>query len=222
MKQIVSIVALFSTLTFADFDMGSMFDKAKDAVSDINMTDMMDKAKDAVKDINVTKAIDKAKVAVEDINVTKMIDKAKDKVDEINVTKMIDKAKDAVSLEFSWQDDLSKAFDMAKDADKRIMVMVESDDCRWCKKLLHRTIADDGVQKKLAQQYVSVRVQREDLETMKNLPSVRGVPTVFFMDQEKNVIEEVIGYFDVLDFTSYMKDVDKKVSQKEQTLKTGN
>ncbi len=65
-------------------------------------------------------------------------------------------------------------------------------------------------------------MKREDLETMKKLPAVRGVPTVFFMDKDKNVIEEVIGYFDVLDFTSYMKDVEKKVTEKELTVKTGN
>jgi len=99
------------------------------------------------------------------------------------------------------------------------MVMVEGENCRWCKKMLHRTIGDDEVQKKLAQKYVSVKVQREDLETMKHLPEVRGVPTIFFMDKDKNLIEEVIGYFDVLDFSAYLRDVDRKVIEKESTAK---
>lgn len=219
MKKILSLVVLLSTLSVAEMDMKSMFEKAKDAVSDINVTDVLEKTKDAVSDINVTKMLDKAKDAVSDINVTEMVDKAKDAVDDINVTSMVDKVKDAVAVEFSWQENLKKAFDKAEDADKRIMVMVEGENCRWCKKMLHRTIGDDEVQKKLAQKYVSVKVQREDLETMKHLPEVRGVPTIFFMDKDKNLIEEVIGYFDVLDFSAYLRDVDRKVIEKESTAK---
>ncbi len=126
---------------------------------------------------------------------------------------------DMAQIEFKWQDSLQKAFDTAKESDKRIMVMVEGEHCKWCKKMLHRTLGDDGVQKKLVEKYISVRVKREDLETMKSLPEVSGVPTIFFMDNNKNVIEEVIGYFDVIDFTSYLRDVDRKVIEKSQVQK---
>lgn len=221
MKKILTMVIMFSTLTLAEIDMKSMLEKAKDAVADINVTDVIDQAKKAVEDINVTEVMDKAKDAVKDINVTEMIDKAKEAVEDINVTKMIDKAKDAADIEFSWQENLKKAYEKAKDTDKRVMVMVEGENCRWCKKMIHRTIGDESVQKKLVEKYVSVRVDREDPEAMKNLPEVRGVPTIFFMDKDNKVVEEVIGYFDVLDFTSYMNDVERKISQKEQTLKTG-
>jgi len=212
---------MFTTLSLAEIDMKSMFEKAKDAVADINVTDVIDQAKEAVEDINVTEVMDKAKDAIKDINVTEMIDKAKEAVEDINVTKMIDKVKDATDTEFSWQENLKKAYEKAKDSDKRVMVMVEGENCRWCKKMIHRTIGDEGVQKKLVEKYVSVRVDREDPEAMKHLPEVRGVPTIFFIDKDNKVVEEVIGYFDVLDFTSYMNDVERKISQKEQTLKTG-
>lgn len=221
MQKILTIVICISTLATAEIDIKTMMDKAKDAVADINVTQVLEKAKDAVNDINVTEAVNKAKDAVADINVTEMMNKAKKAVADINVSDMVEKVKDAVDTEFSWEASLPDAIEQAKIKDKRIMVMVEGEHCRWCKKMLHRTIADDTVQKRLAEGYVSVRVQREDLETMKNLPEVRGVPTIFFMDQDRNVIEEVIGYFDVLDFTSYMNDVDKKMAQKEHTLQTG-
>jgi len=186
---------LISTLSLADIDMKSMLEKTKDAAPDINVTDVIEKTKDAVRDINLTE----------------IMDKAKDAVDDINVTNMIDKAKEAVDIEFNWQENLKKAYDKANDTDKRVMVMVEGENCRWCKKMLHRTIGDESVQKKLVEKYVSVKVDREDTEAMKNLPEIKGVPTIFFMDEDNNIVEEVIGYFNVEDFLSYIGDVEKKI-----------
>ncbi len=192
MKKILGIGLLLTNMLFAEVSVKSMMDK-------MDMT--------LITDINVSSAIDKAK----GINMSNMMDK-------INIKKGMnsikDMAKKAMDISFSWKDNLNKAFETAKKANKRVMVMVEGENCRWCKKMIHRTIGDDKVQKKLAQKYISVRVDREDSEAMKKLPKVRGVPTVFFMDEDKNVIEEVVGYFDVLDFTSYMGDVDKKMKQK--------
>jgi len=51
---------------------------------------------------------------------------------------------------------------------------------------------------------------REEGNTMAVLPPVQGVPTIFFMKENKTVLEEIIGYFDVQDFLSYINDVEKK------------
>jgi len=111
-----------------------------------------------------------------------------------------------------WVKNLDTAFEIAKKENKVVMVMVESKYCRWCKKMKHRTLSDEGIEKRL-KAYVVVKVMREDTNAMAKLPQINGVPTIFFMTDKKEVIEDVVGYFDVLDFNSYISDVEKKVQE---------
>ena len=108
-----------------------------------------------------------------------------------------------------WAKDLDTALATAQKENKNVMVMVEGTHCVWCTKMKHRTLGDESVEKRLAN-FVVVKVMREDPIVMAKLPKVSGVPTIFFMKADKTVLEEVIGYFDVLDFTSYISDVEKK------------
>ena len=109
-----------------------------------------------------------------------------------------------------WVKDIDTSLEVAKKEHKNIMVMVESESCRWCKKMKGRTLSDDAVEKRL-EKFVLVKVMREDGNAMAKLPPVRGVPTIFFMKEDKAIIEEIIGYFNVEDFISYINDVEKKV-----------
>ena len=108
-----------------------------------------------------------------------------------------------------WVKDINTALTVAKKEHKTIMVLVEGEHCRWCKKMKHRTLSDTAVEKRL-KKFVLVKVMREDGVAMSVLPPVSGVPTIFFMKENKAIIEEVIGYFDVTDFISYINDVEKK------------
>jgi len=109
-----------------------------------------------------------------------------------------------------WSKDINTALETAKKEHKSIMVMVEGEHCRWCKKMKGRTLSDNKVEKRL-EKFVVVKVMREDGNAMAKLPPVEGVPTIFFMKSNKAIIEEVIGYFNVEDFISYIDDVEKKV-----------
>lgn len=109
-----------------------------------------------------------------------------------------------------WVKDIDTALSVAKKEHKNIMVLVEGENCRWCQKMKHRTLSDKSVEKKL-EKYVVVKVMRENGNGMSVLPPIQGVPTIFFMKENKAVIEEVIGYFNVEDFLSYISDVEKKV-----------
>lgn len=108
-----------------------------------------------------------------------------------------------------WVKDINTALTLAQKEHKNIMVLVEGENCRWCKKMKHRTLTDESVEKRL-EKFVLVKVMREDGNAMAVLPPVEGVPTIFFMKENKAVIEEVIGYFNVEDFISYIDDVEKK------------
>jgi thioredoxin-related protein len=108
-----------------------------------------------------------------------------------------------------WTKDINTAFALAKKEHKNVMVYVEGENCRWCKKLKHRTLSDEAVEKRL-EKFVVVKVMREDPSAMSSLPSIKGVPTIFFMEADKTVVEEVVGYFNVEDFISYINSVEKK------------
>ncbi len=107
-----------------------------------------------------------------------------------------------------WTKDLGTAFALAQKEHKNVMVLVEGENCSWCKKMKYRTLSDDTVGKKL-EKFIVVKVMREDSKTMASLPQIKGVPTVFFMKENKEVLEEVVGYFNAKDFLSYVTDVEK-------------
>ena len=108
-----------------------------------------------------------------------------------------------------WEKDIDSALATAQKEHKNIMVMVEGEYCRWCKKMKARTLLDEGVEKRLSS-YVVVKVMREDGTAMSKLPPVEGVPTIFFMKENKAVIEEIMGYYNVEDFISYIDEIEKK------------
>ena len=109
-----------------------------------------------------------------------------------------------------WVKDIDTALKIAKKEHKNIMVLVEGENCRWCKKMKHRTLSDESVEKRL-KKFVVVKVMREDGNAMSVLPPIQGVPTVFFIKENKAVLEDVVGYFNAEDFLSYIDDVEKKV-----------
>jgi len=112
-------------------------------------------------------------------------------------------------LAVDWVKDINTALETAKKEHKNVMVMVEGEHCRWCKKMKGRTLTDDAVEKRL-ENFVVVKVFREDGSAMAKLPPIEGVPTIFFMKEDKAIIEKVVGYFNVEDFISYINDVEKK------------
>ena len=109
-----------------------------------------------------------------------------------------------------FEKDIATAFSKAKKENKLLMVMVESKHCRWCVKMKNRTLSDNSVQKRL-EPYILVKLMREDANAADELPIIDGVPTIFFMKANKEVVEKVVGYFNVEDFISYIDDVEKKV-----------
>lgn len=108
-----------------------------------------------------------------------------------------------------WAKDIDSAFALAKKEHKIVMVLVEGENCRWCKKLKHRTLSDESVEKRL-EKYVTVKVMREDKTAMSVLPPIEGVPTIFFMNENRSVLKEILGYADAEDFISYINSIEKK------------
>jgi len=108
-----------------------------------------------------------------------------------------------------WVKDLDTAFTLAQKEHKDVMILVEGENCRWCKKFKHRTLSDEDIEKRL-EKFVTVKVMREDPSAVSALPQIEGVPTVFFMKENKTVTETILGYRNVRKFTAAIDRVEKK------------
>ena len=108
-----------------------------------------------------------------------------------------------------WVKDLDTAFTLAQKEHKDVMILVEGENCRWCKKFKHRTLSDEEIEKRL-EKFVTVKVMREDPSAVSALPQIEGVPTVFFMKENKTVTETILGYRNVRKFTATIDRVEKK------------
>ena len=119
----------------------------------------------------------------------------------------------SILFSLDWEKDLTKATQIAQKEHKSIMLFVESDHCRWCKKMKQNTLADAEVEKRL-KKFVLVKIMRAEAEAMKKLPKIYGVPSIFFMDENQTVVEDVVGFFNTEDFISYINDVEKSPKKK--------
>lgn len=108
-----------------------------------------------------------------------------------------------------WVKDLDTAFTLAKKERKDVMVLVEGENCRWCKKFKHRTLTDETVEKRL-EKFILVKVMREDAAAMSMLPPEKGVPTIFFMTENRGLIKEILGYRNVRKFIFCIDSVENK------------
>jgi len=113
-----------------------------------------------------------------------------------------------------WQKDITAAFEKAQKENKVVMVMVGGEHCKWCEKMKDRTLSHDSVLKRL-EPYIMVKVMREDAESVKDLPAINGVPTIFFLKADKKVLETVVGYYNIVEFAGFIDSVEKKVPLKQ-------
>ncbi len=116
--------------------------------------------------------------------------------------------------EIVWQKDITTAFEKAQKENKVVMVMVGGEHCKWCEKMKLRTLSEESVSERL-EPYIAVNVMREDAEAVKDLPAINAVPTFFFLKADKKVLETVVGYYNIVDFTGFIDSVEKKVPLKK-------
>ncbi len=111
----------------------------------------------------------------------------------------------SLAEELHWESSISKAFLKANREDRVVMVMVESSSCRWCQKMKIETLGDDTISDRL-QEFVLVKVDRESLKR-DDILYAKYLPTIYFMTPQKKILERVVGFFGILDFNSWIDDV---------------
>ena len=107
-----------------------------------------------------------------------------------------------------WEKDLKTAFSRAKSENKNVMIMAVSEGCRWCDKMKKRTLSNQKVAKVL-ENYILVQADRETPSQREQLPPFRHVPIIFFMTPQKEIIDNLRGYFAPEDFLEYIVEMEE-------------
>ena len=108
-----------------------------------------------------------------------------------------------------WETNLASAFEKAKQEHKMVLVMAVSQGCRWCEKMKAKTLSDKKVLERL-KKYVLVMADRETPEERKQLPPFKHVPVIFFMNENKEKLDSLRGYFDKEDFLAYLHEFENE------------
>lgn len=108
-----------------------------------------------------------------------------------------------------------EALEVAQEQDKRVMVLMVQDNCRYCEGMKKTTFKDAEVIKRINKDYIFVEVHRYNDTYPKKKLSVYGVPTTFFLyNTGELIMKGAGGYWMKEDFFSFMNDADFKVKKK--------
>jgi len=106
-----------------------------------------------------------------------------------------------------WAKDLPTAFVLAQKEHKNLLIMAISEGCGWCKKMKERTLSNTEVATRL-EKYILVQADRETPSEREQLPSFKHVPIVFFMTPQKELIDNMRGYYLADDFLEYLDEIE--------------
>ena len=133
------------------------------------------------------------------------------------------------SSELNWKQVRQKA----KNERKFIFIDVYATWCGPCKKMEHETFGNDSVKKKLADKFVSVRMQYDTTmfdsfnikdwhavsDSFSRLYHITSFPTYIFFDADGNVIHKQVGFKNSSEFQTMLLDISNPDKQFYTNLK---
>lgn len=122
------------------------------------------------------------------------------------------------SAELGWSDNYEASLKVAQKENKDLYVLITSSTCRWCRKFENTTLQDKEVLKMLNEKYVLVHIDR-DIDEFPAWMKTKSVPRHYFVTAKGEEIFTFVGYWDSLDFKSFLGDVEKKRDKKEKKIK---
>lgn len=112
--------------------------------------------------------------------------------------------------EIAWNTSYETALAKAKKESKPLMVLITSEQCRWCRKLESTTLKDKEIISRINTKFQAVSVTRDKSIYPKNL-SAKMVPMSYFIDSANGkVIYSIPGYWDSEDYNSVLDDALRK------------
>lgn len=105
--------------------------------------------------------------------------------------------------ELHWQKDYKTAIQQAQKINKPVYVLITSEHCGWCKKFEHTTLQNAQVQKRLAHEFVVVKLVREHDEVPHKF-ATSPIPRHYFVDKNGTILYDSLGHRQVECFNAFM------------------
>lgn len=114
------------------------------------------------------------------------------------------------AAEIAWNSTYDTALAKAKKESKPLMVVITTEQCRWCRKLESTTLQDAEIISRINAKFQAVNVTKDKSIYPKNL-TAKMVPTSYFIDPStEKVIYSIPGYWDSEDYNSILDDALRK------------
>jgi thiol:disulfide interchange protein len=120
------------------------------------------------------------------------------------------------SQEISWEEDLFSAFNLASLSNKIIMIEFMAEWCPPCKRMEKETFSNDRVINK-SNEFIFVKVdvdKHQDIakEYKRNAKKYGGIgiPNILFIDKDKNIVYQTVGFLNANQLITVMDSVLKK------------
>ncbi len=104
-----------------------------------------------------------------------------------------------------WSANFAEAQAKAKKESKPMMVVITSEQCRWCRKLEATTLEEPAVVKRVNAQFAAVQLTRDKSVYPKHL-TAKMVPMSYFLDPNGKVLYSMPGYWNTEDYQSILND----------------
>lgn len=112
--------------------------------------------------------------------------------------------------EITWNSSYDEALLKAKKESKPLMVVITSEQCRWCRKLESTTLQDEEIVARINTKFQAVNVTKDKSAYPKNL-TAKMVPMSYFIDPSNGkVLYSIPGYWGSEDYSSILDDALRK------------
>lgn len=98
------------------------------------------------------------------------------------------------SAEFKWHTDLNQSIKEAEKTNKPIFALFYANWCPACQELQTDILNNEEVKQKLAQKYVSVKVDTDSNPQLSSEYEIYGLPTIVIMDSKGKETVRYAGY----------------------------
>jgi thiol:disulfide interchange protein len=120
------------------------------------------------------------------------------------------------SQEIIWKENLDSAFNLASLSNKIIMIEFMAEWCPPCKRMEKETFSNDKIINK-SNEFIFVKVdvdKNQDIanEYKRNAKKYGGIgiPNILFIDKDKNIVHQTVGFLNANQLTAVMDSVLKK------------
>ncbi|MBN2870982.1 MAG: DUF255 domain-containing protein [Campylobacterales bacterium] len=114
-----------------------------------------------------------------------------------------------MGADINWSANFAEAQVKAKKESKPMLVIITTEQCRWCRKLEATTLEDDKIISMINTKFSAVHVTRDKSVYPKNL-SAKMVPMSYFLDPNGKVLYSMPGYWSTEDYQSILDDALKR------------